>query len=188
MNSNRRQFLKSSGLAATGLATTALNGFAPPPGADQLDGESKNRKQRFNMCGYTAPKLDKVRIGVIGLGNRGTGAIPRLIHIDGVELKALCDIKEVQAKKAAESLKGSTHHPVLYSGNENEWQKLCERDDIDLVYITTPWKWHTPMAVYAMKNGKHAASEVPAAVTLEQCWELVETSEKTKKHCMMLEN
>jgi predicted dehydrogenase len=65
---------------------------------------------------------------------------------------------------------------------------MCENPDIDLIYITTPWSWHTPMAVYAMENGKHAASEVPAAVTLDQCWELVETSEQTKKHCMMLEN
>jgi hypothetical protein len=87
-----------------------------------------------------------------------------------------------------ESLKGTAHNPATYSGNENEWMKLCERDDIDLVYIATPWKWHTPMALYAMNHGKHVAVEVPAAQTLEECWQLVETSERTKKHCVMLEN
>ena len=82
----------------------------------------------------------------------------------------------------------TSHKPDVYSGGENEWKKVCDRKDIDLIYIATPWKLHTPMAVYAMEHGKHAASEVPAAVTVEECWQLVETSEKTKQHCMILEN
>ncbi len=76
----------------------------------------------------------------------------------------------------------------MYTGGENEWKKVCERKDIDLIYIATPWHLHTPIAVYAMKQGKHVATEVPAAVTVEECWQLVETSEQTKKHCIILEN
>ena len=74
-----------------------------------------------------------------------------------------------------------------YSGEEG-WKQLCERDDIDLVYIVTPWQLHVPMAVYAMEHGKHVAVEVPAATSLEECWQLVNTAEKTQRHCMMLEN
>lgn len=75
-----------------------------------------------------------------------------------------------------------------YSGSKDTWKELCNCLDIDQVYITTPWSWYTRMAVNAMVNGKHAASEVSAARTIEECWQLVETSEKTKKHRMMLEN
>jgi predicted dehydrogenase len=85
-------------------------------------------------------------------------------------------------------MKDSAHNPDYYTGSEDEWKKLCDRDDLDLIYITTPWDLHTPMAVYAMEQGKHACTEVPAATTLDECWQLVETSERTRKHCMMLEN
>jgi predicted dehydrogenase len=86
------------------------------------------------------------------------------------------------------SLEGSIHQPEIYTDKENEWKKLCERQDVDLVYIATPWSLHTPMAVYAMEHGKHVCVEVPAAKTLDECWQLIETSERTKKHCMILEN
>src|SRR5690606_8198000 len=75
-----------------------------------------------------------------------------------------------------------------YSGSEDSWKELCQSEDLDLVYICTPWDLHTPMAVMAMENGKHAAVEVPAATRLDEAWQLVETSERTRKHCMMLEN
>jgi predicted dehydrogenase len=141
------------------------------------------------MCGYAAPKLDKVRIGFIGLGNRGPGAVERMSHIEGVEIAALCDQYEDRVEKVQKKLEErGIPRAKAYTGNKEVWKKLCESSDIDLVYITTPWAWHTPMAVYAMQNGKHAASEVPAAKTIDECWQLVETSEKTRKHCMMLEN
>lgn len=148
----------------------------------------KKHKQRFNMCGYAAPKLEKVRIGFVGLGSRGPGAVVRMSKIDGVEITALCDLRTEKAEEAKKRLEGTGQDPVIYSGHPDEWKKMCERQDIDLVYIATPWELHTPMALYAMENGKHAAVEVPAAITLEECWQLVETSERTKKHCMMLEN
>lgn len=178
---DRRRFLKYTGLVAGGLATGSWQ-TPGPAGIRPAD------PQVFNMCGYAAPKIDKVRIGFIGLGNRGSEAVPRINQIDGVDIRALCDIKAEQVQLAKNELKGTSHDPALYSGSEDVWRKLCERDDIDVVYIATPWKWHTTMAVYAMQHGKHVAVEVPAAKTLEECWALVNTSEKTKRHCIFLEN
>ncbi|MEX0771575.1 MAG: Gfo/Idh/MocA family oxidoreductase [Balneolales bacterium] len=183
MKSNRRDFLKFTGLAGAGLAGTSIFGCSPDsaPFPHQYN-------QKFNMSGYAAPKLDTVRIGVIGLGNRGSGALRRLSHIDGVDIRALCDLVPEKVNAGIETLQETSHTPDKYSGGENEWKKLCEREDIDLVYICTPWHLHTPMAVFAMEHDKHAASEIPAAKTIEECWELVETSERTRKHFMMLEN
>jgi len=108
--------------------------------------------------------------------------------IEGTEIKALCD-KLPERATAAQKILEKVGLPKAkeYSGNDG-WKALCESNEIDLVYICTPWPLHTPMAVYAMNHGKHAATEVPATVNLDQSWQLVETSEKTKKHCMMLEN
>ncbi len=197
MANNRRDFLKLTGLLGTGIATGAsLNAFAEDgKGSDeQAAGPGPKQffkpgpKQLFNMSGYAAPKLDTVRIGFVGLGNRGGAAVPRVNHIDGVSIKALCDIRPERAQLAKDSLKGSGHDPVLYSGKEEAWKQLCERDDIDLVYIATPWALHTPIAVHALTHGKHVAVEVPSAKTLEECWQLVEASEKNKRHCVILEN
>ena len=146
-------------------------------------------KQEFNMCGYAAPKIETVRVGLIGLGSRGTGAVQRILQIDNLVVNAIADQHEERVKNAQGIIKErGMPEAAEYSGNTEEWKKLCERDDIDLVYICTPWSWHTPMAVYAMEQGKHVATEVPASKTLEEAWQLVETSERTKKHCMMLEN
>jgi predicted dehydrogenase len=150
--------------------------------------QSPRHRQQFNMSGYAAPKIDTVRMAYLGLGNRGSGAVKRIIHLENVEVKALCDIRPEKAAAAAKTFEGTSHKPMLYSGTENEWKKVCERPDIDLVYICTPWSLHTPMALYAMEQGKHVVTEIPAATTVEDCWKLVETSERTKKHCMMLEN
>jgi len=188
MSSNRRDFLKNTILGA-GIISTGIISCSPPEGGNKRKATGKTHTQHFNMCGYAAPKLDKVRIGFIGLGSRGPGAVSRMSHIEGVEIKALCDIYPDRVEKCQEILRGKgLPEAAAYSGSEDSWKSLVECDDLDLIYITTPWKWHTPMAVYAMENGKHAATEVPAAVTLDECWQLVETSEKTRKHCMMLEN
>jgi predicted dehydrogenase len=108
--------------------------------------------------------------------------------IDGVDIKGLCDVREERVQAAKKIIAGSKHNPALYAGGENEWKRLCERPDIDLIYIATPWHLHVPMAVYAMKHDKHVCVEVPAAKTLEECWQMVETSEATRKHCVILEN
>ena len=191
MSSNRRKFLRNVTLGAGGMVT-GLPTFASVI-ADESDRSLLRDKQPakggFNMSGYAAPKMDKVRIGIIGLGMRGPDAVERMSFIEGVEIKALCDQYPERVTKAQQILiKKGLPKATEYSGSKDAWKELCNRPDIDLVYITTPWSWHTPMAVYAMEHGKHAASEVPAAKTIEECWQLVETSEKTKKHCMMLEN
>ena len=185
MKNNRRDFLRITGLGGLGLVSSS---FLNCKGPEAFLANAPTGPQQFNMSGYAAPKLDTVRIGFIGLGMRGPGAVNRMSQIEGVEIKALCDLRPKQAEKAKELLKGTSHNPDLYSGSDDAWKEMVDREDLDLIYIATPWDWHTPMAVYAMEAGKHAAVEVPAAKTIDECWELVETSERTKKHCMMLEN
>jgi len=187
MKSNRRKFLRQFTVGAGSLAS--LPAFVRRDEEDILSFFSNQQdEQHFNMCGYAAPKIETVRVGVIGLGMRGSEAVRRLSYIDGLEIIALCD-KYPDRVTAAQKTLEEMQRPKAkeYSGEEG-WKALCESNDIDLVYTPTPWHLHTPIAVYAMKNGKHAATEVPAAKTLDECWQLVETSEKTKKHCMMLEN
>ena len=189
MKSNRRNFLKYSSLSGLGLIGANLFKSNNVNGSDIFRNElEQNRIGHFNMCGYAAPKLDVVRIAIIGLGNRGPGAVNRMSKIEGVDIKALCDVRPERALAAKKIIENTSHKPDIYSGNENEWKKICERKDIDLVYLATPWNLHAPMAVYAMNHGKHTAIEVPACTEIEECWQLVETSEKTRKHCMILEN
>jgi predicted dehydrogenase len=185
MKQKRRDFLKTSGLA--GLSMTGVGALASS-GSVAAESTIKQRPQKFNMCGYAAPKLDTVRIGFIGLGNRGPGAVNRMNKIDGVDIKALCDIRPEKVNAVKKTLEGSGHSAQVYTGGEEEWRKVCDRADIDLIYIATPWSLHAPMAVYAMNHGKHVCIEVPAVKTLEECWQIVETSERTRKHCMILEN
>jgi predicted dehydrogenase len=187
MSSNRRDFIRQT-LIGSGLIASGFSSYAGS-GKSDFPRREKEPQKGFNMCGYAAPKLEKVRIGFIGLGNRGPGAVERMSYIEGVEIIALCDQYEDRVERVQKKLEDKgLPRAKSYSGNKEAWKKLCESPEVDLVYICTPWSLHTPMAVYAMENGKHAATEVPAAVTLEQCWNLVETSERTKKHCMMLEN
>ena len=184
MKSNRRNFLRLSGLTGIGLA-----GAGVLKANDELRYNMEALEQdHFNMCGYAAPKMETVRIGFIGLGNRGPAAVERMTHIEGADIKALCDLRPDKVDAVKKSLEGTIHKPAMYTGKPDEWKKLCDRNDIDLVYIATPWALHTPMAVYAMNQGKHVCVEVPAAKTLEECWQLVNTSERTRKHCIILEN
>ncbi len=194
MTTNRRNFLKAATFAGAGAMTGGLiSGCAPEQPASNmaaiLESARKTHTQKFNMCGYAAPPIPVVRIGVIGLGDRGSEAVKRLSFIEGVEITAICDIRRA-ALDGTQKFLDSTGRPAAreFTGDDLAWKKLVELPDLDLIYIVTPWIWHTKMAVYAMENGKHACSEVPIARTLDEAWQLVETSEKTKKHCMMLEN
>lgn len=142
-----------------------------------------------DMVGFAAPAIDTVRVGVIGLGMRGPGAVERMMHIPGAEVVALCDLHEDRVLKAQEIIRAAGRpDAALYFGNDTVWKSLCERHDIDLVYIVTDWETHAPMGVYAMQQGKHVAIEVPGAMTMDEIWALIDTSEQTRKHCMMLEN
>ena len=191
MNSDRRKFLQRIAVGSAALAT-GLPSFAKVTGTtdEQINRsfEMESKGQRFNMCGYAAPKIETVRIGVVGLGQRGSEAVERLSYIDGVEIVALCDKYPDRVASAQKSLEKMQRPKAKEYSGEDGWKALCESNDIDLVYTPTPWHLHTPIAAYAMKNGKHAATEVNAGLSIDECWQLVETSEKTKKHMMMLEN
>lgn len=188
MGSNRRDFLKKAALGS-GLLATSFTGCATSAGHPNIHPGWAHRTQRFNMCGYRAPKLDVVRVGFIGLGNRGPGAVMRMSHMQGVEIAALGDKYSDRVERVQQRLEESgVPRAKDYSGSEDAWKRMCDDPDIDLIYIATPWEYHTPMSVYAMERDKHVAVELPAAMTVDECWQLVETSERTKKHCMMLEN
>lgn len=138
--------------------------------------------------GLTAPKLSVVRVGFVGLGMRGPGAVERFTHIPGVQIVALCDHERERAEACQEYLKkASLPKAAVYSGEEG-YKELCQREDVDLVYIAADWDHHFPIAKYALEHGKHTAIEVPSAMNLAQCWELIDLSEQTRKHCMILEN
>jgi predicted dehydrogenase len=187
MKSTRREFLVQTGLTATGLmaASTLRGASAPAAGAA---GAAAGGRQVFNMCGYGAPRIERLRVGIVGIGSRGSGAVNRLRHIEGLEIKALCDIREERVQEGVKRLKGTSHQPATHFGREESWKEMCARDDLDVIYNTTPWRLHAPISVFAMEHGKHAFSEIPAAVNIDECWQLVETSERTRKHYMMLEN
>jgi hypothetical protein len=140
-------------------------------------------------AGFAVPAIDPVRIGFVGIGLQGGSHVRNFLQIEGVEIKALCDIDEARAREVAQWVVGEGRPaPDLYTRGETDFKHLCERDDIDLVFNATPWKWHVPVCVEAMRTDKHTAVEVPAAYTIDGCWELVETAEKTLRHCVMMEN
>ncbi|MDO4707682.1 MAG: Gfo/Idh/MocA family oxidoreductase [Porphyromonadaceae bacterium] len=142
-----------------------------------------------DVLGLRHPAMPVVRVGFIGLGMRGPSAVGRFNHIEGVEVKALCDLHPDRVEKANEILrKGGKPEATGYSGSSDAWRKLCERDDIDLVYIATDWSTHAEMMIYAMQQGKHVACEVPGVMTLEEAWRVIDVAEQTQRHCMMLEN
>ena len=135
-----------------------------------------------NVLGLTAPKIECVRVAFVGLGMRGPGAVERFTYIPGVQIVALCDYEEARAEACQKFLRKAGLPPAdIYSG-EKGYEELCKRKDIDLVYIATDWDHHFPVAKCALENGKHAAIEVPSAMNLDQCWELINLSEKTRKH------
>ena len=115
-------------------------------------------------------------------------AVERYTHLDGVRIVALCDVRPELVENAQGTLKNAGLPAAAgYTGAE-DWKKVCEREDVDLIYNCTPWLLHTPIAIYAMRHGKHVALEVPAAMSIDECWQLVNTAEQTRRHCMMLEN
>ncbi|MGN5954782.1 Gfo/Idh/MocA family protein [Sphingobacterium lactis] len=176
MNNSRRDFLKKAGvLSSVAITLPSLqNEVLAAPG--------------FNMSGFAAPKIDKVKVAIIGLGMRGPGAVDRISYIEGAEIVALCDKHADRVTKAQGILtKKGLKEAKAYSG-EDGWRTMLKNEELDLVYICTPWEYHAPMAIEAMKSGAHAATEVPIGLTVKEIWEVVKTSEATKKHCMMLEN
>jgi predicted dehydrogenase len=141
-----------------------------------------------DMIAFAAEPMESVRVGFIGLGMRGPGAVRRWCQIEGTEIIALCDINQQGIDKSQKYLTNAGRNKAVEYLGEESWRELCEREDIDLVYIMTDWKNHANMALYAMECGKHVAIEVPAAMTMDEIWALIDTSERTRKHCIQLEN
>ena len=198
-NNSRRNFLKMAAFGGAALGMTSLPGLSSAAGlleedstVDQVGDIKKAGKLHAakgkSVMGLTVAPLKTVRIGIIGIGMRGSEAVKRLMQIEGVELKVFCDLVPDNVKNANKALTKAGFKAAEEYTAESDWKKLCERDDIDLIYSCTPWYLHTPIAVYAMRHGKHVATEVPAAMTLSECWQLVDTAEETQRHCMMLEN
>ena len=130
-----------------------------------------------------------VRVGIVGVGNRGGSLLGLLLALEEVRVPAVCDIDVARVAAAqARVEKSGRPKPEAYARDEYDFKRMMSRDDLDAVVIATPWEWHVPMSVYSMQAGKYTACEVPAALTFEQCWELVDTHEKTGVPYMMLEN
>ena len=186
---NRRQFLKTS-LAGGATALIGKNLQAANVQATQatrLLTEEAPRRKGKSVLGLRCKPLSTVRIGVVGLG-RGGGAVERLSQIEGTEIVAICDLMPARISSSQARLKRSGRKEAAAYSNEEDWRKMCERDDIDLVYNATPWELHVPIALYALDHGKHVVVEVPGALTVRDCWALVDKAEEKQLHCMMLEN
>lgn len=193
MNINRRQFFRKSlaGSAAivVGKDLNAGNPLAtetPAGSAIQAEDVCPPRKGK-SVLGLRCKPLNTVRVGIVGLG-RGAGAVERLSQIEGTEIVALCDLNPDRIAACQDALKRNKRKEAAVYSGEEDWKKMCERDDIDLIYNATPWVLHVPIALYAMDHGKHVVVEVPAALTVKDCWALVDKAEETQLHCMMLEN
>lgn len=201
MNPSRRDLLKSAATGGIGVSllsllhgqTQAAPGTPVPlPGGGVIRPDIVNPRPRpagqKPVHQLTTKPLDKVRVAHIGL-SRGMTHVNDSLKLDFVEVVAVCDLRQERANAAAQRCEQARgKRPAVYGGTEHVWEQMVDRTDIDVVYVSTPWAWHVPMAKRALERGKHAFVEVSAAVTVEECWSLVDTSERTQRHCVMLEN
>lgn len=163
-----------------GAAATAAAVSAPALGAPAAAG---------SMMGFAAPRIQRVRVGIIGVGERGTPMTDLLLTLDGVDIRAIADIDEFVLDRAIAKVKAKQGTaPRRVTGGQESWRALADMPDLDAIFIFTPWQWHAPMALAAMRGGKHAFVEVPMGVTIDELWALTEASEQTQRHCMMMEN
>lgn len=174
--SSRRDLLKMASLTSLGARLARAAG--PPQSA------------AATMIGVKFDRHEKVRLGLVGAGGRGSSLLDNFLAIDNVEVSAVCDIvpEKCTQAQALVARHGQARAAAIYTGNDKAFEALAKRDDIDLVVVATSWDFHVPVATFAMKQGKHVAVEVPAARTIDDCWDLVNTSEKTRRHCVQLEN
>jgi hypothetical protein len=178
---NRRDFMKLSAVTSfgTALAGTTLFGCAT----------SRHALETPPLNPLQVPPINIIRVGFVGVGHQGSSHVENFLKIDNVEIKAICDIVPDKVQNIQKLVVDSGKpEPIGYSRGELDFERMCQEQDLDLVFTATPWEWHVPVCIAAMKNGKHAATEVPAALTIDECWELVETAEKYQRHCVMMEN
>ncbi len=179
--STRRDFLASA--AAAALSASALSACA-------ASGSSQRERTAPAHGGalFRAPAIPRVRIGYVGVGLQGSGHVSNLLKVPGCEIVAVCDIVPAKVERAQKQIEAAGFaKPKGFSSGPEDFKRLCQ-EDLDLVYTATPWEYHVPVCLEAMRNGKHAATEVPMAYVVDDCWALVETSEKLAKHCVMMEN
>lgn len=179
---SRRGMMQAIGACSAAALGASLAGAAE-------DAAPLRPRGQKSALGLKHSPLETVRVGMIGVGGRGQSLLGELLNIGGVAVTAVCDVvpQRAAAAQARVVAKGQPS-PADFSKSESDFQNLCQRDDVDLVYVATPWECHAAMAVCAMNSGKHVAIEVPAAITLQECWDLVDASERTQRHCLMLEN
>jgi predicted dehydrogenase len=178
---SRRSFVKRTAMGGAGLLVAAdllsSNLSATTP-----------KTANATMMGVPFEARERVRLGIIGVGGRGTNLLENLLAVDNVDIKAICDLVPDKVAHAQKMVTDAGQpEPKGFSKGETDFKNLTQLE-LDIVYVATPWNWHVPMALDAMKNGKHAAIEVPACTTLHECWDVVDASEATRKHCMILEN
>jgi predicted dehydrogenase len=182
MTIDRREFLKVSGAAAVAGAVAASAreaNAATTPGA----------AEGYAKWPFAVAPIPMVRIGFVGVGLQGTSHVGNLVQIPGCRVTAICDIDPKRIEIASKVITDAGHPaPKVYSNGPRDFENLCEKEDLDLVYTATPWEWHVPVMLAAMKNGKHAATEVPATMSVDDSWAIVEAAEKYQKHCILQEN
>ena len=158
-------------------------------GAVLLSQSAAAQDGHTSVIGMPFEPRPNVRMGLIGCGERGSSMLTEFLGVEGLAVTAVCDVVKDAALHAQATVeRAGQHPPAVYASGERDFENLLRRDDVDFAYIPTPWEWHVPMALAAMHSGKHAFVEVPAAATIEDCWKLVDTSEKTRRHCIMMEN
>src|SRR4051812_5316967 len=181
---DRRDFLKTAGAA---VGAMMLGGCAAPGVSDSANSAPPATGKL--LYGFAAPPMERVRMGFVGVGGRGTSLLHNFLEVGNVDVKAVCDVRPERAARAQSIVeKANQPKPDTYTDGDHAFEKLCGRDDIDLVINATPWEWHVPIAMDALNKGRHICVEVPMAMTVEDCWKLVDTAERTRRHCMMLEN
>lgn len=174
------------------IATTSLYGYGSQKKESNrtiATSAPERLAGQTDVLSLTCDPIPTVRVAFIGLGMRGPGAVSRMTHIPGVEIVALCDVEQKNTIRTNEMLekRGFPKAQEFY-GDTEVWRKVTALPNVDLIYIATDWKSHATIGIQAMNDGKHVAIEVPAAMTMDEIWGLIDTSERTRKHCMQLEN
>jgi predicted dehydrogenase len=186
MEMDRRDLLK---IGAAGLGLAALSACAPGNRGAAIPRIHRTDLGPAPQDPFTSPPMETVRIGIVGVGLQGTGHVRNFLGIEGCQITAVCDIVPEKAERSAQMVEEAGHpRPAVYADGERDFERLCAEEELDLVFTATPWEWHVPVCLSAMENGKHSATEVPAAYTLDDCWALVEAAERFEKHCVMMEN
>jgi predicted dehydrogenase len=169
---SRRDFLRQTAAAGLGVALTS---------------ESRLPDQAPLL--FRCPPIPTVKIGFVGIGGQGSVHVENLLTLEGVEVRALCDVVPEKVATWQQKIRAlGRPEPAGFSRGPRDFERMCQEAELDLVFTATPWEWHVPVLLAAMRHGKHAASEVPLAYSVEDCWALVEAAEQYQKHCVMMEN